>query len=287
VSLVSTVKLMSAIIIVLMCSWAMGAEDAKQLVSFVNSPAIAAHKLPSGGLLKNIIDDLRRNATDEQYQLITKAIAASPALAVQLTTLAENRLITRFIIAPSSSPLVPINMFGAQISGTDWVFTPSFLEQQGTIRIFDVVYEGDILPNNMVFALGHLAFHAEHKEQFKKDEEALTKITDSEAALAEAYRRGVSPPTERWGNLRLRYEAGAFIQGWNDVVDAAVLENHGNKLSARQVASLIMNLRNRWLFFKEMHGYNLFADSGQIEQNDANVEAIVAVLHNSIVMDIE
>lgn len=285
--LVPIAKLTGAALIFTICSCATGAEDAKKLVPFEKLYISTAYDLPSSGPLKAIIDNLRQRATNDQYQLITRAIVASPALAKQLSSLASNGLITTFSIDTPSSGSARPSTFGAGISGTDWVFKSSFLEEQGTARIYDVVGNDDILPNNMVFALGHLAFHAQSEEQFKKDEEALKGMTNSGVVPSEAKSKGFSNPMERWIDLRLRYEAGAFIQGWNDVYDAAALENHGNPLSANQVGSLMLNLRNRTVFLKTMKDHKLFSGSGRIEPTAANVDAIVVVLHGSQMIDIE
>ena len=71
-----------------------------------------------------------------------------------------------------------------------------------------MVYPGDILPNNTVFALGHLAYHL-----------------------------GAAPTDPRGSQgyvvQKLVEQAAAFIQGWNDVVDAAQRETAGG--SCRRV----------------------------------------------------
>jgi hypothetical protein len=280
-------RLIGTALAVTICSFAIATENAAQLVSLQTLPVFASNKLPSSGPLKFIIDDLRQHATGDQYQLITKAIIASPALTTQLTTLAENGLITKFSIDMPPSQSMHPNIFGAGISGTTWAFTSSFLNEQATVRIFDVVGKDDILPNNMVFALGHLAFHTQKEEQFKTDEEALKRVTDSNDVLDGVKRKDLIGPMGRLVDLRLRYEAGAFIQGWNDVYDAAVLENNGNPLSANQVGNLMLNLRNRAVFLKAMNDHKLFSDSGRIEQTTDNVNAIVSALHDSKIIDIE
>ena len=285
--LVPIVKLTSAALIFTICSCATGAEDAMKLVPLEKLSIATAYDLPSSGPLKVIIENLHQRATNDQYQLITNAIVASPALIEQLSILADNGLITTFSIDTPSSGSARPSAFCAGISGTDWVFKSSFLEEQAIARIYHVVNKDDILPNNMVFALGHLAFHAQREVQFKKDENALKGMTNGDVVPSEAKKKDFSNPMERWIDLRLRYEAGAFIQGWNDVYDAAVLENHGNPLSANQVGSLLLNLRNRAVFLKAMNDHRLFSGSGRIEQTAANVDAIVVALHDSKMIDIE
>jgi hypothetical protein len=284
--LVSIVKLTGVALICTLCSSATGAEDAKRLAPPSRSSIANVDDLTLNGRLKYIVQNFRQYATNDQYRLLTGAILASPALAKELSTLADNGLLTTFSIDTPPSGSARPGTFGAGISGTDWVFKSSFLEEQGTARIYDVVDKDDILPNNMVFALGHLAFHAQREEQFKKDEEAL-KGTSSDAVASDAKRKDFSNPMERWIDLRLRYEAGAFIHGWNYVYDAAVLENHTNPLSANQVGSLLLNLRNRAIFLKAMNNNRLFSGSGRIEQTATNVDAIVVALHGSKLIDIE
>lgn len=223
--------------------------------------------------LMRITDELKSNSTAEQYQLISGAIDSSLALSTQMNELANAGLLTHLMV---ESPDTQI--FGARIDGTSWLFTPAFLREQASKRLYDVVAPDDILPNNMVFALGHLAFHARNVKQFAANVDAIKKASTTNMAAA----------LPLLIQLRLQEEAQAFIQGWNDVIDAAVQQNHGVLLTGNQGGNLILNLRHRWLFLKVSEGgANLFSVDGHIDPSAENIEAIVGVLHNSEVIDIQ
>jgi len=145
------------------------------------------------------------------------------------------------------------------------IFSAEFLGAQKGNRLFDVVYPDDILPNNTVFALGHLAYHLEAPPIDPRNPQAyvLRKLVE---------------------------EAYAFAQGWNDVVDAATRQNGGHQLSKRQVAQLLMNMRYRFAFLTAIQQKPQkleLSDDGRVEVNSANMSAIATALANSKITDIE
>lgn len=88
-------------------------------------------------------------------------------------------------------------------------------------------------------------------------------------------------------HARLTNEAAAFIQGWNDMIDAAVQENAGKPLTTQQVGFLILNLRYRFAFSNASSKSAVaFASDGTIVADDNNIGAIVSALENSPIADL-
>ena len=227
-------------------------------------------------VLDHILAQLQTQTSPAQYQIVADAIQASPSLARQMKELAQTGLLAGISIRERTPE--EDKTFGAWRSGSEWIFTPTFLQAQSKRRLFDVVYQDDILPNNMVFVLGHLAYHTDHAAELRGKIEALKRQTSGER-------------TERamqYALLRLRDEASAFTQGWNDVVDAAVRDNNGSSLSARQTASLVINLRYRSpLLQTARKNSKLLGADGRIEPNDRNLAILMETLKNTTVMDVE
>ena len=81
-------------------------------------------------------------------------------------------------------------------------------------------------------------------------------------------------------------DARAFIQGWNDVIEAATREN-GKPLTAHQQARVLLNLRYRAVFLAPLSERRIAATpSGTIEPTDRHVLAIVQRLGEMNVLDI-
>jgi hypothetical protein len=91
--------------------------------------------------------------------------------------------------------------------------------------------------------------------------------------------------------LHIDNDAAATIQGWNDTVDAAQHQNGGRPLTARQAASLLMNLQYRGALIKAMQAPAdsklLMANDGRIEMTPANVAAMSKALSTSSVFDVQ
>lgn len=237
---------------------------------------------------QDVLANLRANATPEQYRDFDQAIQASPALSAQLNELSGSGQLTRLSIA---APASAHEMFRAKRDGSTWTFTPELVQQMEKTRIYDVVYPDDILPNNVVFVLGHLAFHASHAAALKASEDTMKAGWKTDAA---AHQPGApldaTANIQKWTHLHLEDEAGAFVQGWNDVLDAALHQNHDAPLTMRQCATLLMNLRYRAVFFSAMKSPDhklVIADNGHIDANPSNLDAIANALGTMAVMDIQ
>ncbi|MGU7783725.1 hypothetical protein [Burkholderia sp. PU8-34] len=245
--------------------------------------ADSQHRMPSAESssvsIESILNDLRRRSTEQQYKVFANAAQGSPALTGQLNELVRSGLLKRISIDSTDEPSQR-RSFGATRVGSTWVFTPSFVADQVSRRIYDVVSDEDILPDNMVFALGFMAWRTRYDDDVRKAFGAM--------------RESAGTPMERMGQLvalNIRIDAGAFIQGWNDVVDAAVRRNHGVPLTAAQSSALMMNLRYRSPLLKAVAAASpdrkLQMESASIPYDAKNVDAIASALQESQLIDIQ
>lgn len=216
------------------------------------------------GPLRDLIGSLSKTAPPPQADQIANAIKASPQLAKNLTALVAVKKLTEIRVVPQRTWGKP---FGAVVDGTALVFTTDFVKSQFGPRLHDVVYPDDIPPNNLVFCLGHLSHHLR-----------VGPVNMADFATPQAYSSRV-----------LDMEAAAFIQGWNDVIDAAVLVNRGRPLNGRQISQLSMNLRYRFAFLKAFDGKPSlhWSDSGAIDSSPSNISALATALRTSTLADIE
>jgi hypothetical protein len=241
----------------------------------------------SHGAIDKVLMRLQAAATPAQYQSIAAAIDASPALAAQLDGLAASgKLADVAVVLPAA--LRPPNVaFKAYASAPTLVISSALLPELVPKRLFDVVREGDILPNNLVFVLGHLASHLQHRDAMLAMDADMKRQIASMPAGAGTHEFG---PIEKHATaMHIENEAAAYIQGWNDVVDAARTSNAGKPLSVPQAGALLMNLRYRAVFLKAVQAPDPIhlADSGNIEPDAHNIKALAAVLGTSELPDIE
>lgn len=200
------------------------------------------------------------------------AINASPRLLSALNELTSSgKLIALRVVPQSTAASMPKSgPFNAWISEAGIVFTDTMLLELQKNKLSDVSHANDIYPNNLTFVLGHLAYHLKTGEDI--------------GTVAK------SMGMQEFMSRRLESEASAFIQGWNDMTDAALTANGGRPLSPQQVASLFMNLRYRFAFAKALQQTDnklQIAPSGFIEMSAANIGAIVDGLKTSPVADIQ
>jgi len=215
--------------------------------------------------LQSMLDAFAKSATHDQTQQVAGAIMASPALTQQLDDLADTGKLKGIELRPpvhtDTSP------FPNTIDHGVIVLTREFLTQNATKRLFDVVIKDEILPNNLVFALGGLTFHLQNEDAVAA---AMAKPGLDEATFLKTH---------------MDDDAGSFIQGWNDVIDAAINENGNKPLTIPQQGMLDLNLRYRAVL--EDGGKNTIvnAPSGKIEPTAQNVAAIEEILRHTQLLD--
>lgn len=250
---------------------------------------------PTRPTVKGLIEDVRAHSALEQYGLFTQAIQASPQLSAQLQLLIDEGLLSRIVIGQESP-----QGWGAWRDGSTWVFMPAFVANLSPHRIYDVVTDSDILPNNMAFVLGYMAYHAQHEKELEK---GLAGISSLPTMSNE-------DKQDRSIELHVRVDAGAFIQGWNNVVNVATTQNQGIPLTERQSAALLLNFIFREPFliesivreyeslppsqkriavpaaqslasFGPSLQYHLDMGAGGIPMNERNIDAMTRALEHS------
>lgn len=243
-------------------------------ISAASAGTAAADTSAAGDPLGYVLAPFRSAATPDQRAELDAAIAASPALRGQLVALAHRNQLQAIRLGEAAGPDgAPGGPFGGYLKGEDIVLTPQLLEAAKQNRLMDTTIPDEIWPNNLVFVLGRLAYHAANPAGLHPD-------------------KGPHPPATRDGyiSLRLLDVAHADIQGWNDVVDAARQANHGKKLTVPQIGSLLMNLRYRAAFLAAQELQDappLDIPNTGIIAGDASVSAIAQTLRGLPLDDVE
>ena len=205
--------------------------------------------------LKPIIDKLARTASSQQFSQIIGAARASPELARQLGRLVAQGKLTEIRIVPSKGS----KPFGGWVDGTTIFFTADFLRDQLTYR-GRTFHANDILPNNTVYCLGHLAYH-------------LAAGTPDPAKF---------PKLDEFVRKNLEIEAGSYIQGYNDVMDGAMQVNGGKALNERQALPILMN---PW--YQDALGQAKLSSTGTIELTAQNIALVAGSLRGLRIKDLE
>lgn len=205
--------------------------------------------------LKPIVDQLARTASSQQFSQIIGAARNSPQLARQLGSLVGQGKLTEIRIVTTNGP----KPFRAWVDRTTMSFTAEFLKAQLDYR-GPTFHAGDILPNNTVYCLGHLAYH-------------LAAGMPDPAKF---------PRLDDYVRQSLEIEAGGYVQGYNDVMDVALQANNGKPLSERQALPIMMN---PW--YREALGKAKLTPTGAIELNPQNIALVVESLRNLKVTDLE
>ena len=207
------------------------------------------------------------SAAGDQSTQIQQSLASCPSLRTSLDGLASSGKLTRIRVTTQeetrrSGPFSAVATNGEILVTSDW------LEAQRH-PYSDVRKEGEILPDNLCFGLGHLADHM--------TAEAAPPVTAQNIA---SVIQG-----------RLNKEARAYIHGWAYVLEAATAKNGGAPLSAAQIGDLLLNLRYRFAFLQAMDSratprLTILA-GGVIPDTEQNVAAVSAALSHSTVADIQ
>jgi hypothetical protein len=258
---------------------------------FFSFASAASAQAPNRSL-HSLLDELKARATSAQYAMFADAVGASPALTNQLNDLASSGLLTAFRIDDGMPPPGRGRPFSARLDGSAWVFTSAFVLQQAKVRLYDVVQPDDVLADNMVFALGHLAFKASTAASVLASEQSLQAQFRASQQAGRGTLSSMTADTFIRASVQTHTQddAGAFIQAWDDTLDAAVRENGGRELSIRQVSSMLMNLRYRAVFMKAMRSADhklLFAGNGYLKPDQVNRDAIAAALKTMPVYDLQ
>lgn len=249
----------------------------------------------TAGSLDEVLAPLAKDASAAP---VLHAIDASPALKQRMEALASTDQLTAIQIVPdAAAPTVHGQAFGGAIDDTTMVLTTGLLTVLQQNRRTDVITEHDVLPDNTVFVLSHLARHLEirtRQEQFDAHFQELV-----HEALENADQSGTEidkqPLIEYATQGNLKLEAECMISGWNTVVNAAIhttgKDNSTDEAEvAMMLAPLLINLRYREVFTKaielpEDQRIQLMANGIPMDQR--NIDAIVAALMQMQLFDIQ
>jgi hypothetical protein len=241
--------------------------------------------------LKALLDDLATTATAEQVGQIADAISASPLLIGELNALASSKKLAK-IVVPATEPSVaaPGPRFGARLEGSTFMILAPLLKELQRNQLSDVAVGSDVLyPNNTTFVLAHLTYHLAKKEDRERfDGEFKRKVGEKSKEGSPLDLTELLMQAQR---NALGEEAGAFIFGWNCVVDAATQVAKDKQVMVRYAPGLLLNLRYRFAIVKAIQASGAekiqIPASAVIELNDRNIDAVIGVLKRSAMVDIQ
>lgn len=245
------------------------------------APVLAQTDATQSPALQKLLDRLSKQHTPEGDQIVT-AITDSPSLAMQIDSLLASHKLKQIDIAASNP--------GKVILGDHLIFDSGLLSHLRSDHPHENAVPGSpayLLADNTVFVLGHLAWHVAHDN-------------DGAAAQQAAMQDAMAHPMPGGGinldgvlggaiNGRMRNEASAFLQGWNDTVDAAARAK-GAPLTPKDAADLLLNLRYRSYFLAALpdSGDRLgFTDDGHLPLDDHNLNLMAKTLRTAAKADFD
>lgn len=249
----------------------------------------------TAGSLDEVLAPLANNTSAVS---ILRAVDASPALKQRMEVLAGTGQLTAIdIVSDSAPPVVRGQPFAGAIDDTRIVLTTGLLAALEQNRRSDVISEHDVLPDNTVFVLSHLAHHLEIRTRQEQFDEHLQELVHE--ALEKADQSGTEldqQPLIQYatqGNLEL--EAECMISGWNAVVNAAIHTTGKDNTTdeaevAMMLAPLLINLRYREVFTKAMElpqDQRIQLQANGIPMDQRNINAVVAALMQMQLLDIQ
>lgn len=230
-------------------------------LSLVCTPCLAGLQARS---LSVLLADFQAHASVDQAKQVTEAIAASPPLQARLEKLATDGTLMGFDLVGPEDEVMDANK-GAEILGGHILLTAKFLLSQPPHRRVAAASKANLdPPDNLVFVLGHLSYHLLHP----LDRQSLP------ADLAEkAY-------------VFVGNEAQAYLQGWNDLIDAEA-KLQGRPITAAEAASLLPNFKYRSFFIKANGKLADISPDGHLVPNGRNLRAMTSALFESEVPDFD
>jgi fructose-specific component phosphotransferase system IIB-like protein len=225
--------------------------------------ALHAHAALDGPLAP-IIASFQAKASPDQAKQLTDAITASPPLQARLERLAASGVLKGVDLVTQEDERLDEGK-GAEVVGGHILLTAKFLLGQPPRRRTDATSKGDLEPpDNLVFSLSHLSYHLENPV----DRKTLPQSQDARV------------------NIFVRDEAKAYIQGWNDLIDAEA-RLKGRPITAAEAASLLTNFKYRSFFIKANGKLAVVSPDGHLEPNGRNLQAMTSALFESDVPDFQ
>jgi hypothetical protein len=215
------------------------------------------------GPLAPVIAGFQAKASPEQVKQLTDAIAASPPLQARLERLTTQGTLKGIDLVTQEDERLDEGK-GAEVYAGHILLTAKFLLGQPPHRRADAK-PGDLdPPDSLVFSLSHLSYHLENPVDRKT-------LPDSQDARV---------------NLFVRDEAKAYIQAWNDLIDAEA-KLKGRPITAAEAASLLPNFKYRSYFIKANGKLAVVSPDGHLDPNGRNLQAMTSALFESDVPDFQ
>lgn len=231
-------------------------------------------------------------ATDVQCRQVVNTAKASTKLVKQLEALVAKEIVQHITIVDSKDlPKIRGVTLSASFSGKIIYIDAAMLDllRKGEEAIVESA--PNFIPNNLVFILGHLAYHAEHEQEMKQFEDQWRNNlkenmrTASQKAPFDATQMLLDSQAKH-----LQEEATAYLYGWNIMLDATAEKLHVNSLDIMQVNQLLHNFRYRTYILKAMSvqpTHIVIGADGHIELNQQNVAAMAEALKRSNLADFQ
>lgn len=227
--------------------------------------------------LQSILLSLSNSSPPEYHDQIAGAIQASGLLREQLNRLAiSGKLKGIKVLSKGDLPQPKVKLFGGFVDSATIFLSTDLLETLRKNRLYDVVLTDDVQPNNTVFVLAHLVHHLGTAEGLASSMKSRTR--------------------ESYISARFEDEARAWIQAWNATIDDATRRNGERTLSFQQLSQLLLNIRYRGVFERAMKTERTenqaretlaFSQSGILDANKRNIDALVQALRGASMTDIE
>jgi hypothetical protein len=216
------------------------------------------------GPLADVLTGFQAKASPDQVKQVSDAITASPPLQARLEKLAADGTLKGIDLVAQEDERLDDNK-GAVITHGHILFTSKFLLGQPPHRRMDAASKADLdPPDNLVFVLSHLSYHLENPLDLK----SLPASNDARA------------------NVFVRNEARAYIQGWNDLIDAEA-RLKGRPVTAAEAASLLPNFKYREFFIKANGKLAQVSPDGHLAPDGRNLQAMTSALFESQVPDFQ
>jgi hypothetical protein len=250
--------------------------------------AIASTTLVVPPSLKPLLDEFAAHAEPVEVQQVQAALESSAPLAAQLRGLLDtHRLVA---IRHPEAGQNPPGPFGAwQADGVIYLTTKFLYDQANSPHVFHTLDYSKNNPDNLVFSLGHLAYHVQNAAAIQACGEHAKPNSPKNDGPPHGSPVDLTASVQTVVHCMLNYEARADIQGWNDMIAAAVHDHRGEALEPREIGDLLMKFRYWYLFNASMRGTTkiVLPLSGIILDDDHNVTAIVEAIGKLSVADVQ
>jgi hypothetical protein len=226
-------------------------------------------------LLENFANQIPGGTSSQYYQTIFNAIVNSPQALAQYNSAA----------AASSTPLSAIN-YNTQSSASE--FSPSNNSINFASDMLSTMqslgYSPAQIANSVTNIAGHEIWHYSNNVEIQQE---IGSLNSSLQSSINSWNKANGPqPVDSYVAARqsadLADEANAAIQGWDDVVSAAVAAQNGAPLTQAQITALVQQTPYANTLFNTTTGNALpgitVDESGSIDATSANVQAESAII---------